>query len=514
MIERLPRYAETELQRLCAKAGALCHAVDEDESGWDRLIEFPEKVFAGPADVRPPRSVAYVQVKSVHKSSLTCRVKLSNALRAAQSPQPWFVVLVTTQTRKDPPGIYAVHVWEKLIRRALEAVRRAENEKRPLHKCSLTIRFQPGEQKGDDLVRWMQGEIDAAGPEYETAKRAINNAAGYENGYGIGIMTIEANNEEEILKGFLGLSDGLRVNKFTFTPSRFGILSPLPEIDMSSGVVHITPQPAGNVEIRLRSAASSRTIVLHGRVYGFGIPGMREDQRRLRFSAAFCELLWGPNAESKFHATLDGREKYDLAMIEDYVALNEWLVTGPIDLQVWSEGKRVIGGILRCKGSKSSQEWKELAPALRMLRSIAGHEKARVSLCDLNLASGLKTFAEIAGAGSIRIEFEPLPDAPAGPFTAILYWYHVDLGDYAFYALIERIVVEDIMTEGKRRVTARGHRCVESYVLTKPAESDRKMMEADYERHLNRLKEKDTPLGLADLREFLTASASAQPSAA
>ena len=60
MIKRLPRYAETELQRLCAKAGALCHAVDEDESGWDRLIEFPEKEFPGPADTRPPRAVAYV----------------------------------------------------------------------------------------------------------------------------------------------------------------------------------------------------------------------------------------------------------------------------------------------------------------------------------------------------------------------------------------------------------------------------------------------------------------------
>lgn len=105
------------------------------ESGWDRLVEFPEKVFAGPADTHPPRSVAYVQVKSVHKRSPpTCRVKLSNALRAAQSPQPWFVVLVTAPTPKYPPRIYAVHFWEELIRRTLESVRRAENEKHPLHK--------------------------------------------------------------------------------------------------------------------------------------------------------------------------------------------------------------------------------------------------------------------------------------------------------------------------------------------------------------------------------------------
>lgn len=52
MIKRLPRYAELKLQSLCAEAGALCHGVDEDESGWDCLIEFPEKDFPGPADAR------------------------------------------------------------------------------------------------------------------------------------------------------------------------------------------------------------------------------------------------------------------------------------------------------------------------------------------------------------------------------------------------------------------------------------------------------------------------------
>jgi hypothetical protein len=36
------------------KAGALCHKVEEDESGWDFLIEFPAKPFAGPADMQPP----------------------------------------------------------------------------------------------------------------------------------------------------------------------------------------------------------------------------------------------------------------------------------------------------------------------------------------------------------------------------------------------------------------------------------------------------------------------------
>ena len=180
MIERLPRFAELTLQGLCAEAGALCHRVDEDESGWDFLVEVPPEPFAGPADTHPPAKSAYVQVKSAQKGRLTCRLKLSNALRAAQSPQPWFVLLVIAGARKERVKLYAVHVWEDLMRRVLEAVRRAENRRRPLNRSWLTIRFGVADEKSDNLVSWMQQAIDAAAPDYEQAKKSIYRTAGYD----------------------------------------------------------------------------------------------------------------------------------------------------------------------------------------------------------------------------------------------------------------------------------------------------------------------------------------------
>jgi hypothetical protein len=141
MIRRVPRFAETKFANLCAVAGALCHPVGEDESGWDFHIEFPQPPLAGPSDTHPPPKNAFVQVKSARKHQLACRVKLSNALRAARSPQPWFVVLMTANAKSESARFYAVHVWEPLIRRTLEAVRRAENAKVALHKRYLTIRF-------------------------------------------------------------------------------------------------------------------------------------------------------------------------------------------------------------------------------------------------------------------------------------------------------------------------------------------------------------------------------------
>src|SRR5262245_15394619 len=92
MTKRFWRVVETMLPPLCAKADAFCHEVQEDETGWDYMIEFPLKPYAGPADMRPPPSCAYVQVKSTtQEDNMVCSVKLSNALRAAESPYPWFI---------------------------------------------------------------------------------------------------------------------------------------------------------------------------------------------------------------------------------------------------------------------------------------------------------------------------------------------------------------------------------------------------------------------------------------
>ena len=78
-------------------------------------------------------------------------------------------------------------------------------------------------------------------------------------------------------------------------------------------------------------------------------------------------------------------------------------------------------------------------PALNRRASEPG-----VEFYDLYVASGLRTFSDVADAGSLRFEFEPLANAPAEPFTAVLYWFHIDVGDCSFYAMAEWPVAEDV----------------------------------------------------------------------
>jgi hypothetical protein len=503
MIKRLPRFAELRLATLCAESGALCHKVEEDESGWDRLIEFPRPDAAGPADTHPPRKRAYAQVKSARNQRLSCRVKLSNALGAAQSPEPWFILLVTARAGKGPVKIYAVHVWDGIMRRTLEAVRRAENEGRPLNRSWLTIPFDVADEKNDNLISWMQEAIDAAASDYAQAKKTIYRRAGYEEGCGIGQVTIEAASKDEILKNFLGLGSGLRMLRFTFTPSRFGIVSPEPLMDM-----HVTPERAGACEIRLRNPRRSEPIILSGAVYQVGAPVVPPGQTRFRFSAAFMEILYGLDGQAEFRAHLEPHEKTDLLTIENFARLNEWIEEGEIDIQVWLDGNRAVGQILRADKPSAQWDWAIAAGAARLLRNIAGpgmQDQIRVSLQDLGRASGLKTFYQFVETGPFRMEFKPLPGAPP-QLTTVLYWFDVEIGGHVFYALVERTIMEDIMIEGKRRITAGNPRHLEAYALLNVTEAGRKMMRDDYERWLAQSEQSDSPLGLGDLRQFFGAN--------
>lgn len=99
MIKRLPRFAETKFAVMCAEFGALCHKSEEDENGWDYLVEFPLEVSGAPADAVRTIPHAFIQVKSTVTNRTSCRVKLSNALKAAESTQPWFVLLMTVDSK-------------------------------------------------------------------------------------------------------------------------------------------------------------------------------------------------------------------------------------------------------------------------------------------------------------------------------------------------------------------------------------------------------------------------------
>jgi hypothetical protein len=323
MIARLPKWAELKFESQCAAADAIAHPPEEDQNGWDYFVEFPQQIYPGPADTHPPAKSAYVQIKSARKRKLTCRVTLSNALKAAQSTQPWFLVLVFVDKKTASAEVYAVHLWEDFIRRALKAVRIAENAGKPLNRCTLSVKFSAIDRHDGNLVPWMQAVIAAHEPNYQKKKQELYQAVGYEDGTGVGKVTISASSFDEIADNFLGLGSGLCLSEFSFTPSRFGVVSPKPEIDYSGeGKLIITPSPVDTCEVRLR--ANDASYSLKGEVFTLGEPLLPREERRIRFSAEFFEMVLAPTSglEVKtFHARIDPDSKRTLHTLEAFAAL-------------------------------------------------------------------------------------------------------------------------------------------------------------------------------------------------
>ncbi|MBN9603021.1 MAG: hypothetical protein J0G33_08820 [Afipia felis] len=435
-IKRLPRFAETNFASLCAKAGALCHESQEDENGWDYLVEYPDDAASSSPDTRPPAKRAFVQVKSTQGKRLTCSIKLSNARKAAQSPDPWFVVL--TVERNNKPRTYVIHIWKDLIASFLRSVRQAYIDNTPEHKKRLSLTFTEADYHSDDPVGWMRAEIERVGSDYSDEKRKISKTVGYENGFGAGKMIVEVESIEQLHNEFLGLGSGLSVSRFTYTPGRFGILDPKPEIDISHGTIHIKPDPIGDCELRLRNVRTGTLATLPGKIFTHSFPGALTAERRVRFSAPGLEITWATGSDGRCTFSQDLTVSLDLASLENLLRIVSWLQRDAVVLQIWVNGRRSITAeISPDKTRFDGSEHLKIVGTLRSL-SPAHSPDCRISAADVSASSNLLFLHQVVSSPKLRIEYEPVPEGDYDYDTSI-YYSTAEVGSLTVYALIETL---------------------------------------------------------------------------
>ena len=106
MNQRRGRPAEAQFEFLCATAGITCNPSEQDDYGWDFLVEIPMIAAEGtPADKWPPPRSTFVQVKSTEGPRSRAEMKVSNAMLLAKNPAPCFIVLF--HQLKEGQRIYA-----------------------------------------------------------------------------------------------------------------------------------------------------------------------------------------------------------------------------------------------------------------------------------------------------------------------------------------------------------------------------------------------------------------------
>lgn len=501
---RLPKFAETTFERAGSYADALAHPPEEDQNGWDYMVEFAPRKHEGPADLHPPGRRAFVQIKSSRSGRLNCRVKLSNALKAAQSRDPWFVVLMIASEGKAEPEIYAIHVWRELIAKTLREVRAAEKDGIELNRKTMGINFETTDQRTErNLVHWMESCIDAVGTDYSTLKKAIHESVGFEAGHGVVNFSI-AGHSEEIYDNFLGVGSGLPVDNFSFTPTRFGIAHTHGAAANQRGMIHITPNAVGDCEVRLRGPQSKKPISLPAKIYALGEPILPRQQSRIRVSARGLELMWSVEGPSKLSLRIERDRVQPLQDVENIATLMHWAEQGLVEVQIWTEKGRILAGTLNVPpAAEPTFQWVKLIDVIDTLRTLAGHSASEFSLAAIDdAAKDLYFLHQVVVAPSLMME-GPLPlELTPSDSCEVFYYVFAIVGEHAVFAIIERPLRKlEHIDQDKKRLILGSPQLRESWVAPVAKDRLQQMIENDYQRILGAVGDGNT-LSLGDIRDI------------
>lgn len=353
VIKRLPQFAEHHFASLCATAGVVCNASDQDECGWDFFLQYPIDVDPKrPADMQPDGPEALVQVKSTRNGPLVARMKLSNALRAVRANQPYFVVLVVPDAQA--PRVYVRHFWHAEIERTLRRVRVAERQGDTLfNRRHFDIRMGEADVH-DDVLGWMRSAIASVKPSYAVEKRRIAGTVGHEDGFGSMDVTFDGT-EDDLLDLQLGLIESLPVTRARFVPERFGIPAPKPQIDVADARLFVEPDGRA-ARLRLQGGSPTEELFVDAKFYGASLPVGKVTRFRWRVDAAPLTMIGG---EGGYSAKMSMRtdERRPLAALVFFLTMAGWRAAGPVGCHLFLDDQIIPLGTLNLDAGEEQPAW-------------------------------------------------------------------------------------------------------------------------------------------------------------
>jgi hypothetical protein len=502
VIQRLPDYAENHFATLCAEAGVVCNASKQDEFGWDFFVQYPAlRDPTKPADRQPAGVEALVQVKSTRAAPFVTRLKLSNALHAAQARQPFFVVLVVAGG--DVQTIYAKHFWHDEIERTLKRVRLAENAgDTKFNRRHFDIRMDAADNHSTDLLDWMRSTIIVQ-KDYGAAKSEIFDTVGHENGWGLMNVTYTGT-EQEMLDLQLGLIDSLPLTRLRYVPQRFGIAAAQPEYDVEHATLSVTPvgKPA---TLRMQGGSPTGELMIDAMFYDATLPDGDQVHFRWRVDAGPLRIVGGAG---RYQANVSMRydEHRSLLDLGIYLKLASWRAAGPIGLQLFLNNQRVPLGSMTIDPKVPDADWPVLLRWTETLQTLAKSAHAahpEISIVELDDADPyLPRFVEFVVNPAIRMEYQPA--GTGEPPRSALYYIGCNVGDWGFLALIERPTMSETLPDGRCRVNFGAPRLLDTVVRPGPWRDHQSEIEEAYRAQIDRLGDPDTLWELDYLEDFIT----------
>ena len=501
MDQRSGRPAQHEFNLLCSRASLTCNRSEEDDHGWDFIVEIPApSTHDLPADKVPALKQVLVQVKSTKGRSATTRLKVSNALKFAKAELPCFVILFH-ECSDGRRRIYAYHFWEELIESALKRGREVSAAHKLPHKTTMNISFSDRDEHSDDLIAWMRDTVNALPKEYGSEKQMLYETLGYagERNYRAEVTFGPLKGVEELVDHQLGLTDFLPVSHIKLIDSRFGIDAPSPILESTSGELELRPDPReGNVVLQ---ASNGDIISLPATARSPAIPGLPPEKSKLRIETwLFTAVL--PSGEISFQSVDNLMDrKLPIERLVDFVSFVSW--NGPISAKLVTAARPPLDFSLNLSVTGEKGDWLKLvniAKTLWEIQSRAGVATVELALRDLqNSWSELSVFHDILTAEDMRLGI--VQDSTWEPeiCSRMLGYFDFEVGGVTFLVVFDAPISEQSAQEDRILLNLGERVCLDCFV-GEEADSIRSLGQASYERQADRHDEDCVALG--NFRDF------------
>gem|GEM_PF-5083961 len=398
-----------------------------------------------------------MQIKSTQSDSTSVRIKLSNALKFAKNALPCFTVLLMFAADGKTPRLwYLQHFHHDQITQALKSARQNHSSKCvALNRKTIPVRFAPEDIAAEDeIVDRIAGAIPNPS-DYAAGKSEFYRKVGYENGYGRGKISFASKHTAAFVDALLGKKSPVPVQRFLFHEERFGISNPKAEFD-GPGTIHIMPEPRTECRVIVRPPGGSDQIILPGKVFAPGIPNLPEEFRKIRIETDILEFTCGAGTGREvkfgdFSASFRTKDRTGIDRLDQFAGLWSWFESGPLDLEVWIDGKRFLNGQIEANATEGHGYFSQLRRVTHALAMFVDKE-----MRPPNMVFALSEFADIStaldfiqlqeGAGltvNMKLTAGTFPDVKS--YVTPLF---LEFGSYLFFS-VARYAVKKVTVSGE-----------------------------------------------------------------
>lgn len=513
MKRNVGRLGEGFFQQLCDDTpGMACNRSLVDERGWDFLVEFPtERSHFLPLDMQPPPLSVFVQVKSTESQSLSCRVKLSNALRFSMRPDPCFLVFFTYEPgRREPTKAYLRHFWSPLIEQTIEAVRKAEEQGRAdLHAIRITVGFDKShEVPVGDLAARMREQIANIEGGYVREKGKLAHFSGIDDGLGpCGLEFGEGVTDDDLVDLALGLRPSVPLKRMAPHSTRFGVTLPLHSFEFGPGELSLEVKPASSATLVL-STPNSSDIVLPVEIYApSAIPWIQHDRIRYRIKNSFIDFIFHPQSLETDNISIDLRVDVPLPIqdLEGFLRLVTTWRGKEVCSQIWVQDRMMMWGTLKVPPAVDEENLNSWSPHLHFLQHFL-QDLPRfaedVTLTQQQMIDASEAVCDfISCSYSLTFNADGLSDTlpTQGAQYRILYPVIARVGQFSFCCLVSRMGSAHSQADGRVRLSMGEPSRLASYILqTDDDQRVSSQLLSDLEQRADRFGEEVPTIILAD----------------